>query len=503
MNIKTSFILAIVFMILGSLYFFDSLVWKKNRTEEAREERRIFSFKNDRFSWVEIDFNGEKGTIRLECKEPKGCDYTNNQKWDIVRPKVLPAAGKNVASLLHSVRNLIFVERLEKKQVPQWEKEFGFDSFPISLRIQMTGSTTVEKLWLGEKNPLGRTRYVQASQKPEAIFLVPADIHATLNRTQFHWRNKEILHGIKRSDVTAISWKYGKQGIISGEKKNNTWQITQPQKVDADQELLNNLLRSIIAFRAKSEVPEDKNKKQGPPAIVISVTEKEKTKRIELYPIQGSKNYRVESTDLSWSAELEHSRLKNFSRTFPEYRERRIMQEGNEIMYARLSFISSNGRKKSHTLEKVNGNEWKEIAQNPSKNSPKNTSRFSSEKFQEFVNVFLEKNVASFIPSKSKLGKLWRNNWDIEVEFLDIEKEAIKNLQIRTDYRTISIVNGARKKELRKMNQKFTQAMPSSIVNFWDPDQEKVEKALRAINKATNKAANKAANKKNQTNKKY
>ena len=193
MNIKTSFILALVFMTLGTLYFLDTLVWKEYRMEGATKEQRLFSLKSDLFSWVEI------GSIRLECREPKGCDYNNNRKWEMVKPRVLLASGKNVARLLHSIKNLRFADTLEKKQIPQWKKEFGFDSSSIHVRFQVMGEIT--ELWLGKKGPLGRNRYVQTSQRPEAIFLVPEGIYTTLNRHEFHWRNKKIFHGIKKSDV--------------------------------------------------------------------------------------------------------------------------------------------------------------------------------------------------------------------------------------------------------------------------------------------------------------
>ena len=263
--------------------------------------------------------------------------------------------------------------------------------------------------------------------------------------------------------------------------------MIQPQRVDADQELLNKVIQSIVNLRAQKEIPRAGKKRQSRPSIVISVTDKKENKKnVKFYPIAGSKKYGAESSDLSWSGEVGRPKLENVSRTFPEYRERRVMRGGGAITYVKLSFIPTKGKKESHMLEQVNPNAWQEVSKNK-----ENIRRFSSKKFQEFMSTFFEKNVESFISSQSKLGKIWKNNPDIEVDFLDKEKKIIKSLQIRTDYQKITIIDGERKKELRKMNEKFTQAMPSSIVNFWESDQKKVEEALQEINKAKNKAKDK------------
>ena len=234
MNTKTTIILLIIALIIGSyLYFFER--HQLTTDELTKLQKKVIAIDPKEITKVQINKEGLRETI-IMGKETE-------DKWLMSEPVSARAD--------HTVINDITKDlpELEKKDVitsTDYAK-YGLDK-PAIIATFSTKDKTYQ-FNVGKEAPLGLGIYIQLvtpapDQKQSDIYVVAKSFYEKLNKSLFDFRYKKVFE-TDTYKINKIEFKYSDGGTIEIAKAGDSWDITKPVSDHCDKTKVQDIINAI------------------------------------------------------------------------------------------------------------------------------------------------------------------------------------------------------------------------------------------------------------------
>jgi len=172
--------------------------------------------------------------------------------WELTDPVQAEADSselENMASVLSSLEVQRVVDEAPVDLAP-----FGLATPHLEVSFRAKGSTTFNRLLIGEKTPTGGDVYAKKPDEPR-IFLLSAFVDDTFKRSAFDLRDKTILK-FDRNAVTALEL-VNASGAMRFERKGANWMFVEPRPMRADFATLESTITSLSATLMQKFVADD------------------------------------------------------------------------------------------------------------------------------------------------------------------------------------------------------------------------------------------------------
>ena len=148
-------------------------------------------------------------------------------KWQLTQPVATAADEAELSGLTSNLASLE-VQRVVDDQATDL-KQYGLEPARIQIRFHENGKD--HQLLVGRKTPTASDLYARLPDKPR-VFLIPAYLDTTFNRTTFDLREKTVLK-FDREKVDHVQLETPGQ-VLNFSKLGNDWRITSPIDARAD-----------------------------------------------------------------------------------------------------------------------------------------------------------------------------------------------------------------------------------------------------------------------------
>lgn len=468
MNLKTSFTLAIVFLVLGTFALFDPLHTKEKREEAKEKEGHVFWLKDEKVEWFALNANNVR--TQLTCTVAEGCSFDSNGAWSIKEPIQDSGDAANIGSFLSSLKNLAPVEQVDVEASASLA-EFGLDKPQMVLEFKLKGAKEISYLKFGSSSAIGSNTYAYASASPTKVSLIASFFSDQVKKPFFYWRNKKLFPTLAASDVKFFSWKNAAGKIFSFERKDSAWQMLSPLAVGASQPMLDGLVNSVLFLQTESvefetkDSPEARKLLAAKPALQVFL-DKEKKQMLSFYKKAGAGKVRYYATapDRSNIVLVDGAALNRFDKELIEFRNRKLLSvdEKNRIQSIELTFPRE---QKTIVLER-NGTDWKRVSGEDVK------SGLSQTRIKNTVDALAVAQVQDFISQKK--SSAWKQAADLEMLAKDAEKKVLGKFRFVVSARRAVLSAGEVSDELRSFGEDFAQVLPIRINDLEESSNKKV-----------------------------
>ena len=147
--------------------------------------------------------------------------------WQVTQPVAAAADAAELSGLTSNLASLE-VQRVVDDQATDL-KQYGLE--PPRIRITFREKGKQHQLLVGQKTPTASDLYARLPDKPR-VFLIPAYLDTTFNRTTFDLRDKTVLK-FDREKVEHVQIETPGQ-VLNVSKLGNDWRITSPIDARAD-----------------------------------------------------------------------------------------------------------------------------------------------------------------------------------------------------------------------------------------------------------------------------
>lgn len=213
------------------LYFVES---KRTPADDAEKFDKVFAVDADAIDEVTIRSDkGEQTTLKKTATE-----------WQMAAPAEAPADAAEISGI---TTNLSTVEQQRLiDENPANLADFGLAEPRVEVAFKTGGQE--QRLLIGSKTPTGSDLYAKTAAQPR-VFLIPAFLESTFNRSTFDLRDKTALAVDREAAdtieiVTAVS-------TLQFKKANGDWQITQPAATRPDAAAIEGLLGRVSGLQMK------------------------------------------------------------------------------------------------------------------------------------------------------------------------------------------------------------------------------------------------------------
>jgi hypothetical protein len=440
MNLRTTLVLMILFMGLGSIAFFDPfrLEEKKNREEDA--EKQVFSIQEKVVQEISIR-NGAR-SVKLACAAAEGCKLDGEASWKVIEPVQDEGDASAIATLANAVVNLRTIEKVPL-DAPMDPKEFGFEQGRPAL--EMKTKEGVFRLETGSPTAVGPNVYLRVPGETQTLYIVAAYFPQMLDKEVFHWRNKRLFPGLESEKIAAISWK-GRETSLEARKEKGKWRIESPIQAPANFIMMEGLASTLAYTSAKAIL----TKAPGKPELEIEFSggkialsprkDAPKGSR-ELVAAVGGKYFVVDAAPFD-----------RFRKGMLEYRERRLFPEVESVEELELFFPRENKRvklKKNGAWQVVGG----EIPTEP----------LSQDRLDALAGALASGEASAFLPASNPGARQFkRHKPDVEV-ILPGDRKAHFLVAERKMALTEGIIPG----EVRAFTGPFLAALPIRLADLY------------------------------------
>lgn len=259
MSARSSLVLMIALLVLGSFAFFDPFALRAKREDNKEKAQRVFWLKDKKLESIRLE--READTVELKCTQEAGCAFDGSGNWRLVTPVEGPADPTAVGSLAGSILNLTHSDRVELTQAPD-PAEFGFGPKAPKVELKVKGENEPYRIELGQANPVGAGFYLVTNRDPHVVFVGPAFLPDMVKKELFHWRDKRFFPGVNAEATAWIEWS-GPAGKYRAEKKDERWTLTQPVAAPADPVMWGGLASTLAYASAKRVVAENSASPEG------------------------------------------------------------------------------------------------------------------------------------------------------------------------------------------------------------------------------------------------
>lgn len=410
MNAKTSLVLMVLFIVLGTFAFFDPF-GRKEKAEQAKEqEARVFWLENKLVEKITI--RGAK-VIDLECTKTEGCPFDSGGDWKMTAPVADLADPASVGGLASAVKNLTQSDKLELTNGVD-PKEFGFDQPTVELEFRVKGEAELYSLRVGSAKAVGNTAYLQTNRQAQIVFMVPSFFPTFLQKEVFHWRNKRLFPFVTGDAIQAIEWA-GPAGKFSAQRENGAWKLTAPTAAPANHAMLGGLASTLVyldmssIFAENRRVPEAQKILAKKPDWQISFRGPgEKENRLSLYALP-SKEYVAAVAGEERLFRLDGTVIERFNKPAVEYRNRQLIV-GDELSGAtEIALLFP--REKKQIVLKPEGGGWVYTS------GDKPAETLSRGRVDGFLRAVSAAEASNFLRDPKLLVAFAKRPADLELEF--------------------------------------------------------------------------------------
>jgi hypothetical protein len=223
----------------------DTILTDLKKTSNDLRRKNVLGITKD--DVTRIALRNKSGSFGLE---------KSGDDWKLYQPSTGKADGGTVDSILFAVQDLRADEFIDK---PKPDKVYGLHQPQADVAV--TEKSTTTKLLLGRRNA-DNTGVFAKVEGDSTVYLVGTSILDTLNKKLSDLRDKTVTN-FDRKDLKQFSIvREGKTLTIVHSGKDK-WNITQPEKAEADSAKLSTTLYSIgnlMADAVVTELSEDKVK---------------------------------------------------------------------------------------------------------------------------------------------------------------------------------------------------------------------------------------------------
>jgi hypothetical protein len=257
-GLKTTIGLAVVLIGLGAyIYFVDST--RPPAGEEQRE--KVFTVKADEIE--ELQVKAADGQTSQLTK--------SGTTWTLNQPVKADADATELSSLTSGLESLEIQRVVEEKAADL--TPYGLSQPRLEVAFRTAGQKDLRRLLIGDKTPTGGDLYAKQLES-QRVFLIPAYLENTFNKTAFDFRDKGVLKfetdKVDGLEITAgaMTKQFSKSGM--------DWRIVKPLAVRGDYGAIEALVSRLQSGRMQKMIAEgDDNLKQyglDPPSLRVSVS---------------------------------------------------------------------------------------------------------------------------------------------------------------------------------------------------------------------------------------
>lgn len=384
MSLRFTFLLMIVFMVLGSFALFDPFQWKEKKEKAAERESRVVWLKNKKLET--ISFKGPTSLL-LVCAEKGGCLLDGGADWRIEAPVQDKADAAAVAAFANGLANLAYSEKIDFEGGARVDpKEFGLDGRrAVTVKPAGEPAFTIE---LGGPSPVGPNIYVR--KEPERLYIVGSHFAQAFDKDLFHWRNKRLFPRVDTAKISSLRWK-GKVSVAA-EKKDGAWRLSQPVAAAGNFTMFEGLASTLAYAGAKAVL----DKGEGRAAALLIEFNDGAPQRLSLAPrakslTPGVKEYLARVNETGPYFAVEAAPFDRFLKPLLEYRERTLGGRPEAATELHLKFPREN---KAVTLKKV-GEDWTYGEAEP----------LSQERVKALLAALAKAEATAFLPVSGPEGK--------------------------------------------------------------------------------------------------
>jgi len=469
-NLKTSFILTILFLLLGTFALFDPLRLKEKKEEQKSKDTKALWLKDAKIEWFALNANNIR--VMLECEISDGCNFDGQGKWKTIEPAKDKGDAANIGAFLSAMKNLTPVEQVDI-EASESLTEYGLDKPNAMVEFKLKGSSNIDYIKLGNASVIGSNVYAYTSMSPQKIFLVASNFSEQMKKDFFHWRNKKFFPTLEANEVKVLSWRNKKKNIFEFEHQGENWFFKKPIQAKTNQQIIDGLLNTIlylqvekIAFDDKTSIDAKKILQQEP--ILQVFLESEKKSELIFYKKNKKESgvkeqYYAVSPERNNIALVDAAALDRFNRDLIAFRDRKILslEEKNSIEQLELHFPKE---KKQITLER-SGADWKR------KDRSEWKGILSQTRIKNFIDALGIAEAVNIVTEKN-------NPLD---KYVDLKLVITKNDKTKRDFRFLlkskryAVTKGELANEFKLMGEDFLKVLP---IRFNDLEEKANKKVI-------------------------
>ncbi len=239
MRFKSTFLLAVLFIVIGGYVYFYEIRKEAERQEAEETANRVFVFDMDEVSRIYLKNYTDTMVLRRDATG-----------WVFETPMETRGDESQINIILSSIESAEIERTVEDSAVDL--EPFGLDDPQAAVQLE-TDQTVFDTLFLGHHNPTQSFVYSRFSGE-DRVILVPATIYNNVNKKFFALRDKTVL-AFKREDVNQMLLSREKEAL-GFERREGMWWIKTPIEVRGDHGKIERIINNISNLRAK-EIPSE------------------------------------------------------------------------------------------------------------------------------------------------------------------------------------------------------------------------------------------------------
>ena len=256
MNPRTTAILFVLALALGSFVWFYEIEGEEGRQEsEARQQRLFPDVEAGAVEWIELRTSDERD-VRIERRA---------EGWELVEPLLFPADSFAVDGVASALAELASESVYEQPQAPA---AYGLDD---AAEIRFNAAGAEHGLRTGDATPLGSNSYASVSGE-SAVYTVASTGVNAVRKSFDDLRDKRILaFDAETVQRFSASWPDGRVTLA---RDGGEWRLESPLEAEADADTARDLLSSLSFLRADSfadQPPPDDQSGLDAPAFAVTL----------------------------------------------------------------------------------------------------------------------------------------------------------------------------------------------------------------------------------------
>ncbi len=241
-GLRSTIALVVVLAGLGAYIYF--VTWKQSDTPDTGKKLdKVFTVASDKINEIQVtSASGEAATASKE-----------GGAWKLVTPAAA-ADESELSGLANTLATVDMVRVVDEN--PSNLNDYGLSNPRIAVAFKAEGDKDYHRLFLGEKTPTGSDLFAKRNDEKK-VFLIAAFQEATLNKSPFDLRDKNVLK-IERDKIDNVALTTASQTLKIA-KDGGDWKLKAPLEVKADFGTVESLIGRLQTARMKSIAAEDAN----------------------------------------------------------------------------------------------------------------------------------------------------------------------------------------------------------------------------------------------------
>jgi hypothetical protein len=241
MRWKTTVLLALILLALGSFYYVYEIRLAPGREKSDRDKGRLWRVEVKDVE--EVVFKRSGDTVHLR---------RSGDGWALLSPVKSGGDKRAVEDLLAT----LVTAKVEREIDPNPAKlaHFDLDAPAADITVTVKGKSEALTLLLGGRNPTGVWAYAKTGESP-SVFLVSDLVLRDATKPAIDFRDKTVL-AFERKDVTGLEIREGGRLMAAEPEAPARWKITKPAPFRADWDRLSDFLDKVQFTKVKEFVAE-------------------------------------------------------------------------------------------------------------------------------------------------------------------------------------------------------------------------------------------------------